>query len=155
MRLHRSVVVVLVMALSTSVLMLPAEAKKKKKPVATTLYMEGTSNFGEEDQLGNSVYLKLQAEPGSGEKSVGMPNYVGGPNSNCAGNALFPVFVGPVSGKIVGDMKVTFDAMGAGGQVDVRVWPDIGGQACNETYPTPAGSVTVDLPAGSGPSWCS
>jgi hypothetical protein len=152
MKHHRAVVVVVLVALSVSALMLPAQAKKKKKPkpVASVLFMEGISNFGEEDQVANSTYLKLQPEEGSGEKSVGIPNYVGGPNSQCAGNSLVPVFIGSVTGKIVGDMKVTFNAVAPGGQVEVRVWPDVAAQACNEQYPAPAGAVTVDLPSGEG-----
>lgn len=151
---RRLVVLGVVVGLVAGSLALPAEAKKKKKkkakPVATTLYLEGTSNFGEEDQSANSTYLKLVTEPGSGEKSMGMPQYGPGPNPNCAGNSLVPVFVGPTSGRILGDMKVTFDAMASGGSVEVRVWPDMGAQACNEAYIEPAGAVEVALPSGTG-----
>ena len=113
--------------------------------------MEGEASFGEEDQLGNGTYLKLQLEAGSGEKSMGMPNYVGGPNSNCAGNSLVPVFVGELAGKVTGDMKVTFDASATpAAKAEVRVWPDIAAQACNNAYPEPAAAVVVDLPAGGG-----
>ena len=150
--MKKTLSITLVLALAFGALALsPAQAaKKKKKPVATTMFMEGTSNFGEEDQLGNGTYLKLQTAEGSGEKSMMIPNYVGGPNVNCAGNSLVPVFVGNVSGKVKGDMKVTFNAFSQGGAVEVRVWPDVSAQACNESYIEPAGAVTVDLPAGEG-----
>lgn len=140
--------------LSLNLAATPVEAKKKKKkakPVATTLFMEGDSNYGEEDQLGNATYLKLQAEEGSGTKSAGVPNYAVGPNTSCAGNSLVPVFVGELSGKVTGDMKITFDASATpAAKAEIRVWPDVAAQACNDNYIEPAGAVEVDLPAGSG-----
>lgn len=145
--------ITLVLALAMGALALsPAQAKKKKKakPVATTMFMEGESTFGEEDQLGNGTFLKLVTAEGSGEKSMMIPNYAGGPNTQCAGNSLVPVFVGNVTGTVTGDMKVTFNAFSQGGAVEVRVWPDMSAQACNEAYIEPAGAVTVDLPAGEG-----
>jgi hypothetical protein len=153
--MRKVIVVILAIGLLAGALVAPAEARKKKKkkkpqPVATKLFMDGDSQFGEEDQLGNGTFLKLVKEEPSGEKSHGIPNYVGGPNTNCAGNALVPVFVGEVSGRIVGDMKVTFNAFSQGGNVEVRVWPDIAAQACNDAYVEPAGAVEVPLPAGEG-----
>lgn len=145
-------VAALVAGLLTANLAAPVEAKKKKvKPVATTLFLEGESTFGEEDQLANGTYLKMQTEEGSGEKSIGVPNYVGGPNVNCAGNSLVPVFVGSLAGRVIGDMTVTFDAGATpAAKVEVRVWPDVAAQACNESYIEPAGAAIVDLPAGQG-----
>lgn len=153
MRVRTLITVALVTGLVASA-GLPAEAKKKKKakPVATTLYMDGVETFGEQEQAAvvGTGYLDLKTEAGTAEKSMGIPNYTGGPNTNCAGNSLMPVFVGDLQGKIVGDMKVTFDAFGQTGQVELRVWPDVAAQACNEAYIEPAGSVVVDLPAGPG-----
>jgi hypothetical protein len=157
-RKHKTITVALVVGLLAGMMAMPAaEAKKKKKkkkapqPVATTLFMDGETQFGEEDQIANGTYLKLNVAEGSGSKSMGIPNYVGGPNPNCAGNSLMPVFLGSVAGQVVGDMKVTFPAIATpGGMVEVRVWPDVGAQACNEAYIEPAGSVQVALPAGSG-----
>lgn len=128
-----------------------AKKKKKAKPVATTLFIEGSSNLGEEDQIANGTYLKLQPTAGSGEKSIGIPNYTGGPNPNCAGNALVPVFVGPVAGRVTGDIKITFDVSSTpASKVNIRVWPDVTAQACNDSYIEPAAAVDVDLPSGSG-----
>lgn len=141
----------MVLGLIASLAVAPAQAKKKAKPIATTLFMDGTSTFGEEDQIANGTYLKLAPAAGSGEKSIGIPNYTGGPNPNCAGNSLVPVFVGGVAGRVVGDMKVTFEAMSSpASKVEIRVWPDVSAQACNEAYIEPAGSVIVDIPAGQG-----
>jgi hypothetical protein len=156
--MRRVIVVVLAIGLLAGALVAPADAGKKNrknkkkapKPVATTLFMDGDSQFGEEDQLGNDTFLKLVKEEPSSEKSHGIPNYVGGPNTNCAGNSLMPVFIGEVSGRIVGDMKVTFNAFSQGGNLEVRVWPDVAAQACNDSYIEPAGAVQVPLPAGEG-----
>lgn len=152
MKTRKIITVCLTAGLVAGMLVLPAEAKKKKaKPVASTLFLEGTSTVGEEDQnLTTGAYLKLQNAEGSGEKSMGLFNAVATPNTNCGGNSLMPVFVGPVSGQIVGDMKVSFNAMGTPGNVEIRVWPDLAAQACNEAYVEPAASVEVALPAGEG-----
>ncbi len=137
----------------------PAQAakKKKKKPkaVVTTLYAHGSMPFGELEipDAVNGVYMTMDKnEPSGGQpKSMGFTHYVGGPNPNCAGNFLFPVFVGDVSGTITGDITVTLNTLAIpGSQVDVRVWPDITALSCNDAYPTPAGEVRVDLPAGQG-----
>lgn len=153
MHTRKLVVVGLVAGLVAGSMVIPAEAKKKKKkpaPVATTLYLDGAADFGEQDQTYDGTYLKLAPEAGGGEKSMGMPQYGPGPNPNCAGNSLVPVFVGPTAGRVVGDMTVTFDASSTGGTVEVRVWPDVGAQACNEAYIEPAGAAEVALPSGSG-----
>lgn len=152
---NKLIVLGIVVGLVAGSLAMPAAAKKKKKkkapkPVATTLYLDGTATMGEEDQTGTGTFLKLTPAAGSGSKTMGLINYGAGPNPNCAGNSLVPVFVGPMTGRVVGDMTVTFDAMATGGSVEIRVWPDIGAQACNDAYPPPAGAVTVALPSGSG-----
>ena len=153
--MRRTLVLVLVMTLCMGSFAAAEAAKKKKKkkppkPVATTVYMDGEANFGEEDQTGTGSFLKLVAAEGSGEKSMGMLNLVATPNMECAGNSLWPVFIGETIGRVVGDMKVSFNALGQGGQVEVRVWPDIAAQACNESYVEPAGAAVVDMPAGEG-----
>jgi hypothetical protein len=148
----RLIAVGLAAGLMAGVIAMPAEAaKKKKKPVPTTMFLDGTSQWGEEDQIANGTYLKLTGAAGDGEKSMMLPNYVGGPNTECAGNSLMPVFVGGVSGRVVGDLKITFDAMSTpASQVEIRVWPDLSAQACNESYVPPFGTTTVAMPDGSG-----
>lgn len=128
---------------------LPADAKKKAKPVATTFFMEGVSQAGEQDQTGDGIYLKLQATEGSGEKSMSVWGAGASPNTNCAGNSLMPVFVGTMKGTVKGDLTVSFKAAGTG-TLEVRVWPDVVGQACNEAYIAPAGSVQVAAPGAPG-----
>ncbi|MGH2807468.1 MAG: hypothetical protein ACRDKT_09340 [Actinomycetota bacterium] len=150
----RLIAVVLAAGLLAGGMTMPADAakkKRKKKPVPTTMFLDGTSQWGEEDQIANGTYPKLAAAAGDGEKSMMIPNYVGGPNTECAGNSLMPVFVGGVAGRVVGDLKITFDATASpGASAEIRVWPDLSAQACNEDYVPPFGSTTVELPAGGG-----
>ncbi len=160
---RRLLVLALVMGLMTATVALPAQAakKKKKKAVATTLYLHGTQPAGElESFAGTSdvnTYLPMDTnEPAGGPRSKQLLNYVRGPNTQCAGNNLFPVWTGQFVGKVTGTVKVSFQVVSTGGQVDVRVWPDVVGQACtNETlgvfeYIEPAVSRTADLPVGQG-----
>jgi hypothetical protein len=138
----------------------PALAGKKAKPVATTLYFHGTETVGELESypfIAAGYFAMDSTEPtGAQPKSKQLTNYVGGPNTECAGNEFFPVWIGDVSGTVKGDVKVTFNTIAVGGAVDVRIWPDVAGQLCtNETlgvfdYPEPAGEVRVSLPPGAG-----
>lgn len=157
--MKRSLIVVLVVGLIAGLaLAAPAEAKKKKKkatPVQVKLYAHGTQQFGEAEiaDAASGIYMKMDTtEPtGAQPKSMGLLNYGGGPNTLCAGNALFPVWVGDVTGTIVGNVTVNLSSIaGPASQVEVRIWPDVSGQACNDTYPEPPAAVTVDLPAGPG-----
>ena len=158
--MKRSLVVLVALALTAGALAAPAEAGKKKKkkpapaPVATTFFFHGSVPVGEveaADHVANGTYMTMSAEEPSGQKTMGLTNYLGGPNTNCAGNALFPTWRGDLTGTVSGDLKVTFSAMATpGGKVAVRAWPDINALTCNESYPTPAAEAIVDLPAGSG-----
>ena len=160
----RKLVVLTVLCVLIGCAAVPAVAAKKKKkprppaPVTHTLYLEGTTDLGEQEEttvpLGvrPGVWLQLTKEPGTGEKSHGIPSYSVGPNNQCAGNRYFPVFVGPLTGRVVGDIKVTFEAISTpNGVAEIRIWRDINEQLCNEMYLDPVGKVTVDLPTSQGP----
>lgn len=141
-----------------------AEAKKKPKPVATKLFLHGATVAGENDSfsLVNEAFLPMDAtEPTGGEpKSRMITNYLAGPNTQCAGNNLFPVWSGELSGTIKGDVKLTFNAIGTPGDVVVRIWPDIaaGSSLCDtsnpvspaDNYVDAAGETVVTLPPGTG-----
>ena len=150
--MKRLIAATLALGLLGGALAVPAMAKKKKvKPVATTLYLEGTSDFGEQDQTGTGSFLELSPTEGTGEKSMGLINAVATPNPKCGGNSTMPVFVGPMSGRVVGDLKISFSALAtAAAKTEIRVWPDLAAQACNDAFIEPAGAVVVDLPAGEG-----
>jgi hypothetical protein len=135
-------------------------ASAAKKPVPTTMYLHGTVPFGEAESIPvvADAYLKMDGqEPAAGQpKSKLITNYVVGPNATCGGNNLFPVWIGVMSGRVKGDMTFTFSSAGTPGPVEIRVWPDLVGQACDSAatgtfeYVEPSGAVTVDLPAGPG-----
>lgn len=141
-------------------LVAPALAKKKAKPVTTTLYMHGSEVVGELESTPLVADNPLSMDPseptGAEPKSHGIFNGVVTPNHQCAGNNLFPVFVGNVQGRIVGDLKVTLHALSTPGKVDVRVWTDKLGLLCTSDlagtaeYPEPVAEATLDLPAGHG-----
>lgn len=125
-------------------------------PIDVTMYMHG-----EGDRYVDETSYELGGGPKSMDRtapeatdfdSMQLLNYAAGPNPNCAGNSLFPVWTGFVGeGTIVGDATVTLHVMGAtGGDVTVNVWTDVTGQACNESYPTPAATADVTLPTGDG-----
>ena len=156
--MKRFLTILLVLGLVASVFAVPAGAKKKAKPVATTLFFHGHSPVGEPDGLDGALagavtgtgYATMDtAEPsGPAPKSMTVVSYVGGPNTSCGGSFLSPVWVGKMAGTVVGDVKVTFDAISTpGGKVDVQLYPDLQAFACDLT---PAAQVRVDLPAGSG-----
>jgi hypothetical protein len=160
-RLRKSLIVALAGGLVAGAFVAPAVAKKKAKPVATTLYMHGTQVIGEAEsspQVADAPLPMDATEPtGAEPKSHGIANGLVTPNHQCAGNNLFPVFVGNVSGRIVGDMTVTLHALSTpGGSVDVRVWNDKLGLLCTseasgtQEYPEPVAEQTVALPAGPG-----
>jgi hypothetical protein len=159
--MRRLLVVGLVSVLVAGALALPAAAQKKRaKPVASTLYFEGTETVGETESMAIVAdgYLGLSPdEPGDGTaKSKGLLNYVRGPNHDCAGNSLWPVYVGKLNGKVTGEMKVIFHSVSTPGEVVVRVWPDVMSQMCtNEAlgafdYPEPAAELRLPVPAGQG-----
>lgn len=155
----------LIAALAVGVLMAavaaPAiAAKKKAKPVTTTLYLHGPTRVGENDSMAivNDVFLPMDKnEPTeAAPASRFIVNGVATPNETCAGNNLFPVWTGELSGRVSGDVKLTFSHVGTPGSVVVRIWPDVGSLLCNSSlsgsadYPEPAGEVTVALPPGTG-----
>lgn len=143
----------------------PASAAKKRKkpapaPVLTKLYLDGEQDAGEteHDPLVNPGYLPLSTvEPdGSQPRSTGYANLVVTPNTACAGNNLFPVFVGPLVGRVTGTIKVTLHTASTPGVLDIRLWPDVNSQKCNSAaggtmdYIEPPASIEVDVPPGQG-----
>ncbi len=136
-----------------------AEAgKKKKKPVKSTLYFHGAEVVGEIDTINNvgGAYLKMDTtKPTATEpKSKQFTIWEGYPWNECAGNYFAPVWQGAVSGKVVGDIKVTINAAAAPTPVKVQVWPDLMTQTCASNdlsegeYPKPAAEATATLNPG-------
>ena len=133
--------------------MVGLSAEAAAKPM--TFYFHGSQPLGELDPTPPDIStfrtMDATAPTGADSKSHQLLNYVRGPNSNCAGNPLFPMWVGLLGGEVAGDVKVNFSAAGLpGGEVLIELFTDVEAQACNEEYPDPAASVTVALPAGQG-----
>lgn len=128
-----------------------AEAAPKATPM--TFYFHGTQAIGEADpEPTGTAYRTMDATAptGSESKSQGFTNYVRGPNGSCAGNSLFPTWIGKLGGEVTGDVKVTFFAAGLpASDVLIELFSDVDANMCNEEFPTPAGAVTVAVPAGS------
>lgn len=139
-----------------------AEAAKKKKPVPMTFYLHGTETVGEVDLANNfgTAYLKMDtSEPvEAAPRSRPFTTWVGDPQmwNDCAGSALLPVWTGALSGKVVGDIKVTLHTASAPKDVLVQIWPDVMTQTCASNdlaegdYPQPAAEATASLPPGPG-----
>lgn len=159
--MRKPVALALTAGLIATSLAAPAFAKKAKA-VPTTLYLHGTQVVGEAENypgIASGTYMPMDAnEPtGTEPKSKFFTNYVGGPNTQCAGNDFFPVWVGDLTGTVTGDVTVTFHTIASpGGVVDVRIWPDVASQLCTQEtfgsfdYPDPAGEVRVNIPPGPG-----
>lgn len=124
------------------------------EPDEVTLYFHGAGDrFVDEDQwLAGPPPMDRNAPTSDEFESKQLTNYLIGPNHACAGNGLWPVWVGYVGGgTIVGDATLTIDVAGAtGGDVVVNIWTDVSGPACNEAYPEPDATATVALPVGAG-----
>lgn len=139
-----------------------AEAAKKKKPVPVTFYFHGTETIGEIDLVNNFAvgYSKMDpTEPSEpAPRSRPFTTWTGDPQmwNDCAGSFLLPVWTGALSGKVVGDMKVTLHTLSAPKEVTIQVWPDLATQTCGSNdlgegdYPVPAAEATATLPAGPG-----
>lgn len=164
--MKKAIVLILALGLLAGASSMPATAKKKKKakPVATTLYMHSAMPVGEvesTDGLLAGTYMTMDATEPTNPVPSSMqllgPTPAFGPNTDCAGNQLFPIWVGKVSGTVKGTMKATFDVVASGGTVDVRVWPDVQSLMCDggldgsaSSYVQPVGQQEVELPVGPG-----
>jgi hypothetical protein len=162
--MKRLVAVLMLSALAASAFAAPAAQAKKKRPAPATLYFHGTQYVGEAETPDgvSGLYRTMDAtEPTDpAPKSVSLlaagSGGSGTPNSQCAGNPLFPVWVGDVNGTIVGDLKLSLDSVSLPAtKVDVRVWgfvPGVG--ACDsqgvEAYVEPFAETRVDVPPGPG-----
>ena len=92
-------------------------AAKSAKPQATTFYLHGTQPAGEaqmdETALNSNWMILDTTEPAAGApKSIFVTNYFRGPNTDCNGNGLLPVWRGNMTGKVKGDVTLTLHTVG-------------------------------------------
>lgn len=155
--MKRTLALLTVAALSASLAGTSVAAVKKPappKPVKLTYYFHGTSALGNQEQAGlPGPLMKMDATKPTGTQDKTFVVYGLGvtPNSDCAGNSLYPNWVGAASGTATGTATVSFYAAGTPtSQAVVRLFADTEAQACNDAYPTPLGEATVTLPASPG-----
>lgn len=135
----------------------PASAKKKKKkakPQDVTFYLHGELPADEAhvvDRWLNDLWHTMDGEEPSGQaKSQFVTNYVGGPNTNCSGNGLLPVWKGSLTGKVKGDVKLTIKTAASPGTTLVAdLYPDASG-GCNESAQPSAGNAQATVAPGQG-----
>ena len=142
----------------------PAQAKAKAKPVKTTLYFHGTQPVGEaqlDEMWLNSNWMKMDStEPAAGQpKSMFVTNYMRGPNTNCNGNGLLPLWRGDITGTVKGDVKVTLNTIATPAvELVASLYPDATGACRTEGNPVlpaseapdPVAQVTVTPAPGPG-----
>ncbi|HEX2239545.1 MAG TPA: hypothetical protein VHJ82_00155 [Actinomycetota bacterium] len=154
--MRRTFTLAVTAALMMGLVASPVDAKKKKpKPVVTKYFFHGNSPIGEPDGLngatGMEPFPSMDAtEPsGSNPRSMMVISYVGGPNTACRGSFLAPVWVGDVTGRVLGEATVAFDVVSSPtAAVNVQIFPDQVDFNCDSAIP--AASLVVPLPAGPG-----
>lgn len=132
----------------------------KKKPAPVEFFFHGTEAIGEIDLVNNfgAAYNKMDTTEPDGDvpKSITGLTWAEDPQmwNDCAGMYTLPVWTGPLSGRIVGDMKLTLHTISVGRPMTVEIWPDIATQTCASndlsegTYPEPAAMARIDIPPG-------
>lgn len=130
-----------------------APKPKAAKPVALSWFLHGTQPIGELENpdITAPSYMPMDAKAPTGAqaRSAGVTYYVAGPNTRCAGNTLFPVWVGALDGAPTGDATVELVLQTVGtGNIEVRLFADVFGQACNDAYEPPIGSAIVPVTVG-------
>lgn len=157
--MRKAIITALVLGLVVGSFGAPAQAgkKKKKKAVATTLYLHGTSQFGEQDlpvTWSESKWHQMDTtKPTAAEaKSMFVTNYLRGPNTACSGNGLLPTWQGALAGTVKGTLTVTLYTKASPlSKINVELYPDaLGG--CNSAtandWVPPAVSQIVDVAPG-------
>jgi hypothetical protein len=156
--LKKALMVALSVALVTGSMFAPAQGKKKKKPVATSLFLHGQEQIGEtelEDTWINGNWMTMDETEGEGpQKSRFVTNYILGPNTQCSGNSLYPVWKGALSGTVVGDVTVTLHTVATpAAKLAIQLYPDGAGgcdSAVSMDFVPPATETVVDVPPGPG-----
>lgn len=123
-------------------------------PIEFTFHLHGdeATPISDDDVYATSGNQVMDTTAPSGDfQSRQLLNYVGGPNTACSDNALFPTWVGYVGkGSVVGNATLEIDVVGStGGPIDVRIWTDTGG-GCNESNVAPHAVKRTNLPVGQG-----
>jgi len=127
------------LAVLVSALAAPALAGKKK---TTTLFLHGSGPVQEayiQEMWLDSIFMTMDGtEPTKPDpSSIFVTNYFRGPNTDCDGNGLLPVWKGEYSGKFKGTVKVTLHTVATPATPLVL-----------SLYPDPTGTCTSTPPIG-------
>lgn len=125
------------------------KAPAPPKPVPTTLWLHGTSDYGNQDMAaGDPMTLDRTKPTGTTTKEAAV---VGGNAAGqltvpkeCPGGPYIPAFDGPIAGTVTGPVTVKFYARGTGGKVTVQLLADP--TDCTED-PIIAAEVLASVPA--------
>lgn len=143
------------MAVVASALGAPALAAKKQ---TTTLYLHGKGPVQEaylNEMSVDKAWMTMDGtEPTKADpSSMNVTNYVGGPNTDCDGNGLLPVWKGDFAAKFKGDAKVTLHTVaGPATTMIASLYADPTGTCTSSLAPgeapKPVGQVEVEVAPG-------
>ena len=147
--MKKFVLSLLVLALVAAPLTAPATAGKAKK---VTLFLHGTHQAGEAELPTtwlDDAWMTMDATKPSGQpKSMFVTNYVGGPNTNCSGNGLLPLWKAEMKGAVKGTVTLHLHTVATPGATLVAaLYPDANGE-CNEAAMPPAATTEVAVAPG-------
>ena len=145
--------VALAIAVLTTLVAVPGAAEETATAPVETLYLHGTQVVGEVETpdtfLTANRAMSPTAPTGTDAKSMQVVNYVRGPNTKCSGNGLVPTWEAALDGTISGPVTVTLNTAGIpASTMQVRLFSDVGMNACNETFVPPIADKIVDVAAG-------
>jgi hypothetical protein len=151
--MKRTLVLLTAVCVAAGLTQAATAAAPKPKPVTATYYFHSASALGNQDQSpvnGGLMSADKKKPTGTSDKNFVFYGLGASPNTQCAGNSLFPNWVAPATGNLTGTAKVTIYGQGSG-VVKVQIFADVEAQACNDAYPTPLAEASVTLPAAPGP----
>jgi len=133
----------------------PGAGARARKPVKTSMYLHGFSPLGEVDGIdwlaNGTPPMQMDGQKPEASEPKSMRLGTPGLNTSCTGlPAGFPTWTGTISGKIVGDAKLTLHTLATPQNLTARLWVDVPVFSCNEAYIQPASEVIVQVPAGHG-----
>jgi hypothetical protein len=143
--MRRTIVGLMVSALVAGVIAGPAAAGKTAK-VPATMFLHGRGPVAEayiNETWIDSIWMTMDTtEPTNAEpSSMFVTNYFRGPNTDCDGNGLLPVWRGDFSGKFKGDIKVTLHTLATpAAELTVSLYPDPTGTCSSAGTPATAAS---------------
>lgn len=162
--MRRALIIALAAGLVAGSLAGPAVAQKKKKkpkkPAAVELFLHGrgpvTEAYMHETWLDSNWMSMDNKKPTAAQpSSMFVTNYVGGPNTNCDGNGLLPVWKGDFAGKFKGNVTVKLHTIATpAASMNVALYADPTGTcssaATGSEAPPPVATEAVAVPSGPG-----